>query len=105
MTNLGNVDNGDGVRFQTQLTNISSVVADATSIKISILDNSNNIKINQSEMTKIAIGTYIADIFLTPSGFSYGLHRAIFSGYVTNISVNTSFYDSNTFYIEKNRLV
>jgi hypothetical protein len=105
MTNLGNVDEGDGVRFETQVTNISSVVADATDIGISILDNSDVILINKSTMTKSTTGTYRVDIFLDPAVFGAGLHRAIFSGYITNISENTSFYDSNTFYIEENRLV
>lgn len=105
MSNLGKVDLGDGIRIETELTNISSVIADATDIRVSVIDNSNVKRINESTMTKNATGTYTQDIFLDPSVFSAGLHRAIFSGYITNSSENTSFYDSNTFYIEENRLV
>lgn len=105
MSNLGSVDLGDGIRIQTQLTNLSSVVADATDLRVSIIDDADAKLINQSVMTKSATGTYICDIFIDPSIFSPGLHRVIFSGYSTNVSENTSNYDSNTLYIEENRLV
>lgn len=105
MTNLGNVDLGDGIRFETVLTNISLVIADATDIRISVIDNSNVKRINESTMTKNSTGTYTQDTYLDPSVFTEGLHRAIFSGYTTNVSSNVSFYDSNTFYIEDNRLI
>ena len=105
MSNLGNADVGDGIRIQTQLTNLSSVVADATDLRVSIIDDADVKLINQSAMTKSATGTYICDVYLDPNVFSAGLHRVIFSGYSTNVSENTSNYDSNTLYIEGNRLV
>ena len=105
MSNLGNADLGDGIRIQTQLTNLSSVVADATDMRVSIIDNADVKRINKSTMTKSATGTYQCDIYLDPAIFSAGLHRVIFSGYSTNVSTNTSNYDSNTLYIEENRLV
>jgi len=105
MSNLGNSDIGDGIRIQTVLTNLSSVVADATDVRVSILDDADVKLINQSVMTKTSTGTYICDIFIDPDIFSAGLHRVIFTAYSTNISENTSSYDSNVLYIEENRLV
>lgn len=105
MTNLGNVDLGDGIRLETELTNLSSIVADATSIKVSIVDDSNAVRINQSIPTKIATGTYQEDIYLSSSIFSTGLHHVLWTGYTTNISSNMSFYHGDIFYIEENRLV
>lgn len=105
MTNLGNVDLGDTVRIKTVLTNISSVIADASEIRLSILDPSNVKKINQSNMTHTATGTYSQDIYINPVLFDAGLHYAILSGSTVNISRNASFYHLDTFYIEKNRLV
>jgi len=105
MTNLGNVDLGDGIRLKTELTNLSSVVADATIIKVSIVDDSNVVRINKSTPSKVTTGTYQEDIYLNPVVFGVGLHHAIWTGFTTNISCNTSFYHEDTFYIEENRLV
>jgi len=101
MTNLGYVEQNDGIRLHTELTNISDVLGDAVDIRVSIVDDDDNILINESNTTHVGTGLYEQDIFLDSNKFNTGLFHVVWSGYTTNIS----FYHSDYFSIEENRLV
>lgn len=103
MSNLGVVDGGDTVRFQKILYNISSEQEDASLIKFSIVDYDNNLKLNASNMSRVAEGKYLIDVYLN-SNYSEGLYYTVCTGMTTNGSTNSSFYDCDSFYIESNRL-
>lgn len=107
MTNLGSMDRGDSIRIETEITNVSDVVANVDSIAIAILDDSNIKIINTTTVgiTNSATGKYYYDAYLDDTIFSEGLHYVVWSGYNIVGGSNFSFIQQDSFYIEENRLI
>lgn len=107
MSNIGHADLGDSIRIETSITNISSVVANVDSIKISVVDSANTVVINttSTNVSNYATGKYRYDLYVDPTKFSEGLYYQIWSGHNVVGGRNFSYYEENSFYVEANRLV
>lgn len=101
MSELGEFEIRDSIRFQIELKNISEELQDATTIKLNIVDFGNIAIISNMNMTHDGTGLYSQDIFLDNNLFSEGGHYVTFSGDVNNFS----YYEESFFYINKNRII
>lgn len=107
MSNLGRVELGDSVRFETTLTNISSEHSNVDDIRISIVNSDDSLKLNTTNtgINNFSTGMYRYDVYLDNNSFSTGSHYVIWTGYKTYGTNNFSFYQEDYFYIDKNRLI
>jgi len=105
MGNLGSMQLGDSVRFRTELTNLSDVAGDVNNIQVSVVDDSNTVLVNATDMTHVSTGVYRYDLYLNPSTFSTGMHHIILTGHLMISNKSFNFYNSDYLSIEENRLI